>query len=324
MKLKIAKFDVSRIAPDATIMVVGKRRTGKSTLIRDIMRHMSTKLDFGIAMCGSEDTAQAMSEYIPPSCIYNEYNAEALDVLLKYQKRCLTMDACKKVYLIMDDTMYDKTTLKSKNMRLLFMNGRHRKIFFLCAVQYLMDIPPDLRTNVDYLFVLKENVLANKEKLHRQFFGMFNEYKDFAMVMNSCTAGFECMVLDNTARSNNPAECVFWYQGDPAGGSFNVGSQGIWNLDKQFGIPENLVGGGAHHQQQQQQPLRSKEDMAPMLVDDDDEDGKTTVGVAEKMAVEQHRKKSSGASAGEMALAMLMGQQQTGIHAVEKCGVIRV
>jgi hypothetical protein len=320
MKLKLHKFDMSKIASDATIMVVGKRRTGKSTLIRDIMRSMAGKVDFGIAMCGSEDTTKAMSEYIPQSCIYDDYSAPALDVLLRVQQKGVAAGTCKPVYLVMDDTMYDKQTLKSKNMRMLFMNGRHRKIFFLCAVQYLMDIPPDIRTNVDYLFVLKENVLSNREKLHKQFFGMFAEYKDFSVVMNSCTSGFQCMVLDNTARSNDPSDCVFWYQADAAGPDFRVGSPGVWALHAKYGSSsQKTLGGGGERRLfgedggEEEAAARDDDDDD----DDDEEDGtasvcKSTPGVAQRIAAEKRRKKRELKSSDENA---------SRVRAVQQCGV---
>ena len=279
MKLKIKKFDCSKLTQYATVMCIGKRGTGKTTLIRDIMSHMAERVDFGIAMCGTEETARDMGEFIPPSCIYNEYSAEALDVLLKHQKKTVMGGAYKKTYLIMDDTLYDKSILKSKNMRRLFMNGRHRKIFFLAAVQYLMDLPPDLRANVDFVFALKENIIANREKLWKNFFGMFNDYKDFSMVMNSCTAGYDCMVLDNTVRSNSITDCVFWYRADRTIDTFHVGSPGIWKLHDMFykkpGVKEEAEDG--------------EQDEEMML---DDEEDESVLGVADQMAASKQNQKT--------------------------------
>ena len=41
-------------------------------------------------------------------------------------------------------------------MRLLFMNGRHWKIMLIITMQYPLGIPPNLRTNIDYVFILRE------------------------------------------------------------------------------------------------------------------------------------------------------------------------
>lgn len=297
MKLKIKKFNPAKLTQYATVMCIGKRGTGKTTLIRDIMHHMSERVDFGIAMCGTEETAMEMGQFIPPSCIYNEYSAEALDVLLRHQKKCVSAGAYKRSYLIMDDTLYDKTVLKSKNMRMLFMNGRHRKIFFLCAVQYLMDIPPDLRANVDFIFALKENIIANREKLWRNFFGMFNDYKDFSMVMNQCTAGYDCMVLDNTVRSNNITDCVFWYRAEHNIDSFRVGAPGVWKLHEMF------YRGTEQHNDDEDSPEN-------ILAEDDNE---SVVGVAERIAVAKQSVKQPR----QITLEDLAANP-THIHVVEK------
>ena len=240
----------------------------------------------GLAMLQSIDqlgsfaaAARAMG-LVPSALSYRvRQMEEALDVLLKHQKKTIMGGAYKKTYLIMDDTLYDKSILKSKNMRMLFMNGRHRKIFFLAAVQYLMDLPPDLRANVDFVFALKENIIANREKLWKNFFGMFNDYKDFSMVMNSCTAGYDCMVLDNTVRSNSIADCVFWYRADRTIDTFHVGSPGIWKLHDLFykkpGAKEEAEDG------------EQDEDMT--LDDDEDE---SVLGVADQMAASKQNQKT--------------------------------
>ena len=54
-----------------------------------------------------------------------------------------------RAFLILDDCLYDNTWAKDKNMRYVFMNGRHYKLLFLLTMQYALGIPPNLRTNID-------------------------------------------------------------------------------------------------------------------------------------------------------------------------------
>ena len=42
------------------------------------------------------------------------------------------------------------------NIRGIFMNGRHWRITFMLTMQYCMDLPPDLRTNIDFVFILRK------------------------------------------------------------------------------------------------------------------------------------------------------------------------
>ena len=48
-------------------------------------------------------------------------------------------------------------------MRLLFMNGRHWKIMLVITMQYPLGVPPNLRTNIDYTFILREPYSNRKE-----------------------------------------------------------------------------------------------------------------------------------------------------------------
>jgi hypothetical protein len=234
MKLKIRKFDPSTMKKDAVVLLIGKRGTGKTTLMKDIMYYMRTKLDFGVAMSPTEETTEALSSFVPQSCIYNTFSNTALGVMLELQRQQVKKGRFKNVYVLLDDCMYDKKVMSGVNVRELFMNGRHRKIFFMNSVQYMMDMPAALRSQVDYVFALKENIISSREKLWKFFFGMFEDFRDFNKVMNSCTQNFECIVLDNTSRSNDVSDSIFWYKADPTLPRFQLGQPVFWDLHRRF------------------------------------------------------------------------------------------
>lgn len=234
MKLKIRKFDATTIKSDAVVLLIGKRGSGKTTLMKDLMYHMREKLDFGLAMSPTEETTESLSSFVPPSCIYNTFSSPALDVMLELQRQQVKSGRFRNVYLLLDDCMYDKKIMAGVNTRQLFMNGRHRKIFFMNSVQYMMDMPAALRTQVDYVFALKENIIASREKLHKFFFGMFEDFRDFNKVMNSCTQNYECIVLDNTCKTGELTDTIFWYKADPALPRFQLGRPVFWDLDRMY------------------------------------------------------------------------------------------
>ncbi len=65
--------------------------------------------------------------------------------------------------LILDDCLYDNSWIKDTNIRALFMNGRHYKTMFVITMQYALGITPNLRTNIDYVFILRENLVNNRK-----------------------------------------------------------------------------------------------------------------------------------------------------------------
>lgn len=213
-RVNIRKFDPSKMRPNAIVLLIGKRGTGKSTLLKDLMFHMRQKFEFGIAMSPTEEATSDLSSYIPSSWIYSNFSNDKVELLLEEQRRAGRKGRHRHVFLLLDDCMYDKKILKGTNIRNLFMNGRHRKIFFISCQQYIMDMPPELRGQVDYVFALREPIISNKEKLWKFFFGMFGKLQDFTAVMDRCTQNFDCLVFDATSKSTAVEDCVFWYRAD--------------------------------------------------------------------------------------------------------------
>ena len=84
-----------------------------------------------------------------------------------------------RAFLILDDCLYDSSWIKTKNVRALFMNGRHYKSMFIITMQYALGIPSNLRTNIDYVFLLRENIVSNRKRLYEQYAEMLPSLKSF-------------------------------------------------------------------------------------------------------------------------------------------------
>ena len=132
-------------------------------------------------------------------------------------------------FLLFDDCMYDNSWVKDKNVRLLFMNGRHYKIMFIITMQYPLGIPPNLRTQIDYVFILRENYTNNRKKIYENYAGMFPTFEVFCQVMDQCTENYECIVINNNAKSNRLEDQVFWYKAETRS-NFRIGARDFWEL----------------------------------------------------------------------------------------------
>jgi hypothetical protein len=181
--LRLTKFDMSRIADDSTVLFIGKRNTGKSFLIKDLLWHKQ-RIPIGTVISGTEGANSFYSKMVPSLFIHEEFNPLILSNVLKRQQ-ILTKQIMKeteargsssidrRTFVIMDDCMYDNKWVSDKYIRSLFMNGRHYGILYILALQYVMGIPPVLRGNVDYVFILRENMVANRKRIYEQFAGIF-------------------------------------------------------------------------------------------------------------------------------------------------------
>jgi hypothetical protein len=103
-----------------------------------------------------------------------------------------------------------------------------------------MDLPPGLRANIDYIFCLRENIRQNRERLWKSFFGVIPTFPMFQTIMDSCTENYQCLVLDNTSKSNKLEECIFYYKA-AIRPPFKIGSEAMWTLHKKYYNPRHSL-----------------------------------------------------------------------------------
>ena len=247
MTLELKKFDMKKISfnpkenTGPVVVLIGRRDTGKSFLVRDLL-YYHQDIPIGTVISGTEAGNGFYSSHVPKLFIHDEYNTAIIENILKRQKQVLkqirrevqtykktTIDP--RTFVILDDCLFDASWTRDKMMRLLFMNGRHWKIMLIITMQYPLGIPPTLRTNIDYVFILREPYIANRKRIWENYAGMFPNYESFAQVMDQCTENYECLVVDNNAKSNKLQDQIFWYKAQPHG-DFKLGSKEFWEISK--------------------------------------------------------------------------------------------
>jgi len=245
MTLELKKFDMKSIQfksnenKGPVIVLIGRRDTGKSFLVRDLLYYQQ-EIPIGTVISGTEEGNGFYSKMVPKLFIHNEYNQAIIENILKRQRTVLKqvkkeMDTYKRcsidprAFVILDDCLWDSIWTRDKLMRLLFMNGRHWKIMLVITMQYPLGIPPTLRTNIDYVFILRENYIANRKRIYENYAGMFPTFESFCQVMDQCTENYECLVINNNSKSNKLHDQVFWYKAD-AHNDFKLGSKEFWDL----------------------------------------------------------------------------------------------
>ena len=234
-KLRIRRWDPTSLAPTSTVVILGKRNTGKSVLIRDLLFHLRDKIQAAVVFSPTDASQDSFGQYIPPSLIHDDYNPHVLSKLLQTQREQWKRGHGSHVMCVLDDCAYNKTIFNGKPLRDLAMNGRHQKCGLMMSLQYCMDLPVALRSQIDVVIACREQILANKARLHQQFFGQFSSLQEFSRVMDRCTANYEVLVLQNNVSSNDIHDCVFWYKARHLDlPSFRIGEQAMWPLHETF------------------------------------------------------------------------------------------
>lgn len=241
MKLELNKFDMKNIKSGSTILLIGKRNTGKSILCQDLFRY-NTGWPVGIVISATEKANHFFEKFVPKMLIYDEFEPSIIQKFLDRQEKITNQyeaeikkygrtDLDPRAFLVLDDCLYDKTWPNDRNIRALFMNGRHYNVTFIITMQYSMGIPPILRSNIDYVFILRDPILKNQERLYNQYAGMFPSFEIFRQVFTQCTENYECLLVDNKVQSNQLSNQVYWYKADVSC-NFRVCSSELWDIQE--------------------------------------------------------------------------------------------
>lgn len=245
MNLSLQKFNMRTIsfkadeAKGPVVVLIGRRDTGKSFLVKDLLFYHQD-IPIGSVIAGTEEGNGFYGKLVPRPFIHNEYNTVIIENILKRQRQVFRQIKSEieqfrrsnidpRAFMILDDCLYDAGWTRDKMMRLLFMNGRHWKIMLVITMQYPLGIPPTLRTNIDYVFILREPYIANRKRIYDNYAGMFPTFEAFCQVMDQCTENFECLVINNNSKSNHLQEQVFWYKAD-SHNDFHLGAKEFWDL----------------------------------------------------------------------------------------------
>jgi hypothetical protein len=219
--LKIKQFNLTSLKENPQIFICGKPNKGKSWLTRDILFNikdipkvtvitLSEVHDwFGVKRNGF------YGDFVSESSIYGTYENSIIDKVLERQNEMLDKDKSSDMrqIVVMDDCLYNISELYSNSkLKNLIYNGRHNSISSIITAQYLFKLSPKLIYPFDYVFLFREDIKNNINKLYEQYGGMFESYDKFEQVFRQLTVNYGCMVINNTVKSTSIEDTIFWYK----------------------------------------------------------------------------------------------------------------
>ncbi len=243
INLQLKKFEMSIIKDNQIIVVLGKRDTGKSFLTKDLL-YNHRDIPVGTVISPTENANRFYGNFIPKIFIHDEYHPSITYNFMKRQKKMKRLidkgeNIDNRAFLILDDCLYDNAWKNDKSIREVFFNGRHWVVLAVFLLQYPLGISPQLRTNIDFVFIFRENIVSNRRRIYEQYAGMFKTFDMFCSVMDQCTENFECLVINNNVQSNRIEDQVYWYKADNHP-HFKLGPEEIWKYSDQNYVEDDM------------------------------------------------------------------------------------
>ncbi len=239
MELDIPEFDFSKVLDNRNFMIIGRRGSGKSSLLHSILYELNFHKKFyvGCAMCPTVNTIAMLKTHVPDALVYEDgceedCLVEVVDTFKELVKK--ESGKNKNGLIVFDDCGYDKKAFKTKTMVDLSMNGRQYNITSINCTQYVMSCGTEVRSQQDYVIVFKDNIAKNRRKLWEEYFGIFETYQEFAKVIKFATKNWGALVLDNTSPRSELSECLFWIKAKENVPEFKIGKNVFWKLSDLF------------------------------------------------------------------------------------------
>jgi hypothetical protein len=203
---------VSTMKVPFSSIVVSKRNSGKSFLVRDLVYNLSVQKRIHQVIVMSNTSGLNLNkdyDFIDKKFL-TTFAQEKIERLMKIQAKAIKAGKIREILLVLDDVIGGDGTKKAEGNRLirsLYANGRHFHISVVLLSQIANRLlEPPLRENSDYIFfsrlgmrgleTLWESIPVIRKKEFIRFASTHN--KDFTFVL-----------YDNMTQSNDPMDFLY-------------------------------------------------------------------------------------------------------------------
>ncbi len=192
--MRINKFDIPNKC--LNVLIIGKRCSGKTMLIKDLItkRELSTYLAINHLASEYENFTDN---------VYTEYDKNIIETFLNKNipfKNCIVFDNC----------MYTPKWIKDNSVCNLFM--KKNNVFM--SMSYPMSITPIIKDTIDYIFVFRDSNMSNIKNIYKQYCNNLVSFEQYCKIFTEITLNdHTCLVINNFAKSDK--DLFMWYKAEP-------------------------------------------------------------------------------------------------------------
>lgn len=257
----LRRFKIPQMKFPTRIVVIGQSGSGKTQVGLDIMYHFKDYIFSAMVISTSEqDKAREKKDYygiVPDSFLHDTFDPNIIDNMFLRQKSLIydfdkrpdlvrRLGLKRNILLVADDCMHEKAWKRSPETGKLFFQGRHAEASFLLMMQYPMGIMPELRGQLQYVFIFP----SEDSQLTKRYFinyceGVIPDRATFDIIYNSLLRHKKehyCLVIDRTNESADWQDKIFWFKAQ-LHPKFRICHEIIWrfhikNYNKHYQLKE--------------------------------------------------------------------------------------
>ena len=233
--LQLEKIDFENVPIDGCLIVAGPSRSGKTTVVLDIMAAHRHKFSYACIFSGSEKYNHTYGNFVHPMLIHYDITKPELEGVYEFQAAAFSKDPNQRCLVVIDDQMSKKDFLKWPITSRIFYECRHINLFLIICTQYLLLLEPSFRTNAVGIVFTKQPSVQTRRGYHTQFFDGFHSFEKFDQVYRRFTSDYKVIFLMIGDVSYNPLDTMKYYispnyRGDKYALQFRIGSEQLWSF----------------------------------------------------------------------------------------------
>ena len=209
-------LDLNDIPEYSSICLVGRRRSGKGVLCKDLVRKCISqrKLRNAYLFSPTANIANNPMDYIPEENRFLELDIDKLDEILKKQEEILRNDpkGNHSILLIIDDIVGSLNSKQKNMINKIFILGRHLQIYLIFCVQSVKnEFTPTMRGNCDVVAIFNQANYFNKEQLSYEYLSLDMDKKTGIALIDRYAVGHQSLIILNTNKSGKIQDYIFTY-----------------------------------------------------------------------------------------------------------------
>ena len=232
--LNLKKLDITSLfnrGRTPTIIIIGRRSKGKTTLIADILNNYKDVCgNGGDIVCGDSNSYSAFRAD-PSVIMHNEYTPRIIETVFIKKKTTVQSqtaalqeykdneDACHLLqkdaansFLVLDNCLYDATYFRDRMLHRIFMNGFIWKIMLLLSIDYPVLISPVFQHNATHTFIFPDHDLSYRRHCWEKYANILPSFKIYCDIVDSLQE-HECLVIVRTVDASATLDTqVFLYK----------------------------------------------------------------------------------------------------------------
>ena len=233
-QLELEKVDFQTLPIDGCMIVAGPSRSGKTSVVLDIMAAHRHKFSYACIFSGSEKYNHTYANFVHPLLIHYDLTKPELEGVYAFQAEAFANDPNQRCLMIIDDQMSRKDFLKWPITSQIFYECRHINLFLIICTQYLLLLEPSFRKNAIRIVLTKQHSVETRRGYHRQFFDGFHSFEKFDQVYRRFTTDYKVIFLLIGVNSYNPLDTMKYYvspnyRNDRYALEFRIGSEQLWS-----------------------------------------------------------------------------------------------